>query len=184
MPNRLCGKDYFAWKVISVSGDVVFASDGLGINVDCNVDNEDVLKDLDIVIVCGGRRIQEKASKPLSTWLRSVEKQGVALGAICSGSFILADAGLLDGYRCSIHWEHMAALAERYPHIAVSPNIFTIDKGRYTSSGGTTPVDMMLHIIRLQCGVVEVSVSTGFISSSHFSKAYKESYGHSPSAEH
>jgi transcriptional regulator GlxA family with amidase domain len=287
MANRLCGKDFFAWRVISVSGDVVSASDGLGLNVDCDVEDDDVLEDLDIVIVCGGRQVQNKASKPLSIWLRSAEKHGVALGAICSGSYILAEAGLLDGYRCSIHWEYMAALADQYPHIAVSPNIFTIDRDRYTSSGGTTPVDMMLHIIRLQCGVDvsagvaeqfiydrirraddeqrvplrhaegrhseklvvaaalmdanikepisqedlasyvglsrrqlqrlfqrylsctpsnyylqvrlqrarqllrqtsfsvgEVSVSTGFISSTHFSKAYKENYGHSPSAEH
>ncbi len=287
MANRLCGKNHFAWKVISVSGDVVSASDGLGITVDCDVADEDVLSDLDVVIVCGGRRVQKNASKPLSTWLRLADKQGVALGAVCTGSFILAEAGLLDGYRCSIHWENMAALADQYPHITVSPNIFTIDRGRYTCSGGTSPVDMMLHIIRLQCGVevsagvaeqfiyerirraddeqriplrhaegrrseklvvaaalmdanirepisqedlasyvglsrrqlqrlfqrylsctpsnyylqirlqrarqllrqtsfsvVEVSVSTGFVSSSHFSKAYKENYGHSPSAEH
>jgi transcriptional regulator GlxA family with amidase domain len=286
MANRICGENDYAWKTLSMTGDAVFASDGLSINVDCGVKDEKVLDDLDAIIVCGGRRVKNNISKELSVWLRSVDKQGVGLGAICTGSYILADAGLLDGYSCSIHWENLAALADQFPNISVSKKIFTIDRDRFTSSGGMTPVDMMLHIISLQCGpdvsagiaeqfihervrqsddeqrvplrhsegrqsekllvaaelmdanirepisqeelasyvglsrrqlqrlfqrylsctpssyylkirlqrarqllrqtgnsIVEISVSTGFISSSHFSKAYRELYGHSPSTE-
>ena len=286
MANRICGENDYVWKTLSVTGDAVSASDSLSVNVDCGIRDKDALDDLDAIIVCGGRRIERNTSKSLSVWLRSVDKRGIGLGAICTGTYVLADAGLLDGYSCSIHWENMAALADQFPSIIVSPKIFTIDRDRYTSSGGTTPVDMMLHIIGAQCGpdvsagvaeqfiferirqsddeqrvplrhsegrqsekllvaaelmdanirepisqeelasyvglsrrqlqrlfqryvsctpsnyylkirlqrarqllrqtghsIVEISVSTGFVSSSHFSKAYKEMYGHSPSAE-
>jgi len=286
MANRICGENDYSWKTLSTTGKPVLASDGLSINVDCGMQEKDALKDLDVLIVCGGRRVEVNISKSLSVWLRSVDKQGIGLGAICTGSYILADAGLLDGYSCSVHWENMAAMADLFPAIDVSPKIFTIDRDRFTSSGGTTPVDMMLHIISQQCGpdvsvgvaeqfiferirqsdddqrvplrhsegrqsekllvaaelmdanirepisqeelasyvglsrrqlqrlfrrylsctpssyylkvrlqrarqllrqtsssIVEISASTGFISSSHFSKAYKELYGHSPSTE-
>jgi len=286
MANRICGGNDYAWKTLSISGEPVSASDGLSINVDCGIRDEGALNDLDMLVVCGGRRVEQNTSKSLSVWLRSVDKQGIGMGAICTGSYILADAGLLDGYSCSVHWENMAAIADLFPNTDVSAKIFTIDRNRLTSSGGTTPLDMMLHIISTQYGpdvsagvaeqfiyerirrsdddqrvplrhsegrqsekllvsaelmdanirepisqeelasyvglsrrqlqrlyqrylsctpssyylkirlqrarqllrqtsssIVEISASTGFISSSHFSKAYKELYGHSPSTE-
>ena len=286
MANRILGENDYAWKILSMTGDAVCASGGLSVNVDGGVHDKAALDGLDAVIVCGGRRVENNTSKALSVWLRSVEKQGLGLGAICTGSHILADAGLLNGYSCSIHWENLTALAEQFPNITVSKNIFSIDRDRFTSSGGMTPVDMMLYIISSQFGpdvsagvaeqfiferirqsddeqrvplrhsegrqseklliaaelmeanirepisqeelasyvdlsrrqlqrlfqrylsctpstyylkirlqrarqllrqtsdsIVEISVSTGFVSSSHFSKAYREMYGHSPSTE-
>lgn len=140
------------------------ASDGLSINVDCSIDRECVLQGLDTVIVCGGRRVENNTRRSLMLWLKSANQKGIGLGAICTGSYILADAGLLDGYRCSIHWENMAALTDLFPHVAVSRNVFTIDRNRYTSSGGATPVDMMLYFVKAQCGVeVSAGVAEQFI---------------------
>ncbi len=286
MANRICGENEYAWTTLSLTGDAVSASDGLSIIVDRGIGDDGATQGLDVIIVCGGQRVEQNLSQSLRKWLRSADQQAKGLGAICTGSFILADAGLLDGYSCSIHWENLAALEDQFPNVDVRRKIFTIDRNRYTSSGGTTPVDMMLHIIRLQCGlevsagvaeqfifdrirrpddeqrvplrhtegrqseklviaaelmdanikepigqedlasyvglsrrqlqrlfqrylsctpstyyvqvrlqraqqllrqtsksVVEISVSTGFVSSSHFSKAYKKHFGHSPSAE-
>ena len=91
-------------------------------------------------------------------------RKGIALGAICTGSQLLAEAGLLEGYRCSIHWENLAAVSDLFPGVTVSRSVFTIDRNRYTSSGGTAPVDMMLHIIRAQCGAeVSAGVADQFI---------------------
>ena len=219
-------------------------------------------------------------------WLRKAAKGGTWLGSVCTGSYVLARAGLLEGYRCSIHWENFASLTDAFPDVQVRRSIYTIDRDRMTSSGGTTPIDMMLYLVRHRCGsavtagvaeqfiyervrnpddlqrvplrhfvgrqsiklvvavelmeanirepisqvelaqyvglsrrqlqrlfqkfllctpsryylqirlqrarelllqtdlsLFEISAQTGFVSSSHFSKTYKEIYGHSPSAE-
>ena len=164
MANRICGEEFYAWKTISIDGEPVHASDGLRVSVDFGIDDEASLNDLDVIIVCGGIRVEENASKALTKWLKTVSKKGIALGAICTGSYILAESGLLDGYRCSIHWENMTAVMDLFPSVAVSRSVFTIDRNRYTSSGGTTPVDMMLHLIAAQCGAeVSAGVAEQFI---------------------
>jgi AraC family transcriptional regulator, glycine betaine-responsive activator len=164
MANRIRGNEFYSWKTISVNGEPVSASDGLEVNVDLGIDDEASMNDVDVVIVCGGIRVEENASKALTKWLKVVNQKGIALGAICTGSYILAEAGLLDGYRCSIHWENMAAVMDLFPNVAVSRSVFTIDRIRYTSSGGTTPVDMMLHLISAQCGAeVSAGVAEQFI---------------------
>ena len=134
---------FYSWRTLSIDGEPVTASDGVSVNVDCSIASENALKDLDAIIVCTGRRVEKNSNKSLSALLKSINKKGLGLGAICTGSYILAEAGLLDGYRCSVHWENMSALSLLYPEVAVSRNVFTIDRNRYTSSGGTTPVDMM-----------------------------------------
>ncbi|MFS2202915.1 GlxA family transcriptional regulator, partial [Pseudomonas sp. Pseusp3] len=67
--------------------------------------------------------------------------------AVCTGSWALACAGLLDGFDCSVHWECLAAMQEAFPRVAMSTRLFTLDRNRFTSSGGTAPLDMMLHLI-------------------------------------
>ncbi len=152
MANRICKREVYRWRTISETGEDVVASDGLSVNADYAIDDPDVFSDLDIVIVCGGRRVSEQTTEPILRFLKTTRKHGIALGAICTGSYVLARAGLLDGYRCSIHWENIASLTDRFPGVSVTRSIYTIDRDRYTSSGGTAPVDMMLHLVRLQCG--------------------------------
>ena len=164
MANRVLGDEYYSWTIITESGDAMSASDGLNINADHSIQDDNLLNSLDIVVVCTGRRVENATTRPVERWLKLANQKSVALGAICTGSYVLARAGLLDGLRCSIHWENMAALADAYPNIAVSRNVFTIDQNRFTSSGGTTPVDMMLHIIRAQVGPeVAAGVAEQFI---------------------
>jgi transcriptional regulator GlxA family with amidase domain len=74
------------------------------------------------------------------------------MGAVCTGSWALAKAGLLDGYECSVHWEVLAAMQEAWPRVTVTTRLFSIDRTRYTSSGGTAPMDMMLHLIGREHG--------------------------------
>ena len=164
MANRIRRDEFYSWKTISESSESVSASDGLSINADCKITDDDVFDDIDAVIVCGGRRIEQHCHSATIKWLRSANQKGMILGAICTGSYILAKAGLLDGYRCSIHWENLAAVADANPNCAVTRSIFMIDRDRYTCSGGTTPVDMMLHIIRSHCGSeVSAGVAEQFI---------------------
>ena len=164
MANRIRREEIYSWSVITETGEPMAASDGLSINADFAIQEERLLDQLDLIIVCTGRRVENSYTKPIERWLKLANQKGVALGAVCTGSYVLARAGLLDGYRCSIHWENLAALTDAHPEIAVSRSVFTIDRNRFTSSGGTTPVDMMLHIVRAECGAeVSAGVAEQFI---------------------
>ena len=164
MANRICGSEVYSWKTISATGESVSASDGLSINVDCGIESKNILDALDTLIVCGGIGVSKNTGPRVLKWLKKANQQGLALGSICTGSYALAKAGLLDGFHCSIHWENMAALEDMFPRIVVDRSIFTIDRTRCTSSGGTAPVDMMLHFIKLKCGAqVSAGVAEQFI---------------------
>ncbi len=164
MANRLSGQTFYSWRTIGETGEDVVASDGLSVNAEYSIDDPDVFSDLDIIIVCGGRRIDESTTERILRWLKLADNHGIVLGAVCTGSYILAKAGLLDGYRCSVHWENIASLTDLFPSVSVSRNVYTIDRNRYTSSGGTAPVDMMLHLVRMQLGGdVSAGVAEQFI---------------------
>ena len=102
--------------------------------------------------------------RSLFAGLRRLDRQGADIGALCTGSHILARAGLLDGYRCTIHWENLAAFTEDFPQIEVTSELFEIDRNRFTCSGGTAALDMMLNMIALQHGhELATAVSEQFI---------------------
>ena len=164
MANRITRQPHFSWRTLSQDGGAVTASDQLSVNVDAGIHDAGALDDVDAVIVCGGARVEDHTSEPVLKWLRKVAKNGTGLGATCTGSYVLAKAGVLDGYRCSIHWENIAALADMFRNVQVSRSVFTIDRNRYTCSGGTSPVDMMLFFIADRCGVdVAAGVAEQFI---------------------
>ncbi len=152
MANRVAGEKVFQWRMISESGGPVGASDGISIGADCAIDDEAALGELEAVVVCGGERIRNHCRKPLQHWLRACAARGLALGSTCTGSYLLASAGVLEGYRCSVHWEEYAALTEHFPKVTVGRSIYTIDRDRFTSSGGTAPIDMMLYFVRQALG--------------------------------
>ena len=164
MANRLSGSSFYSWRTIGETGEDVVASDGLSVNAEYSIDDPDVFSDLDAVFVCGGRRIDQSTTEPMLRWLKKADAHGIALGATCTGSYVLARAGLLDGYRCSVHWENIASVTDLFPNVSVSRSVYTIDRNRYTSSGGTAPVDMMLHLVRHQLGAeVSAGVAEQFV---------------------
>jgi transcriptional regulator GlxA family with amidase domain len=71
---------------------------------------------------------------------------------LCTGGYALAKAGLLDKYRATIHWENLPALREEFPRILLSNQLFTIDRDRFTCSGGIAPLDLMLHLVKTKLG--------------------------------
>jgi transcriptional regulator GlxA family with amidase domain len=91
-------------------------------------------------------------------------RQGAIIGALCTGSYLLARAGLLDNRRCAVHWEKLNEFAEEFPEIEVSSNIYEIDQDRVTCSGGTAALDMMLDLIGQHHGqTIANDVSAQFI---------------------
>jgi len=108
--------------------------------------------DCDVVFVCAGTRPQKYLSSVLQNELRSLSLRGKALGSVCTGSFALAYAGILTGYRCTIHWEDIETFKEVYPNLDITATLFEIDRNRFTCSGGTAPLDMMIYSIKLDHG--------------------------------
>lgn len=150
MANRVLRQDSYFWTTLSADGQGVRASDGLEVSVDRSISDDESVADLDVVIVCGGVRVEQNCHPDLLRWLRRVAQRGLGMGAVCTGATVLATAGVLDGYQCSVHWENVATLREAFPQVRVRGGVFSIDRNRYTSSGGTAPIDMMLHFISQQ----------------------------------
>ena len=164
MANRICNENIYQWKVISETGAPVSASDGLSVNVDCGIEDREALTGMDVLIVCGGWKIEQNTTGVIVRWLRSIAQSNIGFGSTCTGSYVLAKAGLLNGFRCSVHWENMGAMADLFPNAHVSRSVYTIDRNRYTCSGGTSPVDMMLYLIKRECGLeVSAGVAEQFI---------------------
>ncbi|MDF7811827.1 DJ-1/PfpI family protein [Hymenobacter sp. YC55] len=82
------------------------------------------------------------------TWLREQQVRGVRICSICTGAFVLAEAGLLDGRKCTTHWRRLAELQARYPRLITQPNtLFVHDGGLYTSAGVTAGIDLALYLL-------------------------------------
>jgi transcriptional regulator GlxA family with amidase domain len=87
--------------------------------------------------------------------LRNAASRGARIASICTGAFVLAEAGLLDGLRATTHWRAANILAERYPNIQVEPDVLFIDNGQIlTSAGVASGVDLCLHMITFDYGAV------------------------------
>jgi AraC family transcriptional activator FtrA len=107
----------------------------------------------DTIVIPGWRSPDEAPPPLLLAKLRRAFERGARLCSICSGVFVLAAAGVLDGRRATTHWRYVAALAARYPRIRVQPNALYVDEGRVLSSAGSAAgLDMLLHMVRCDFG--------------------------------
>jgi transcriptional regulator GlxA family with amidase domain len=149
MANRLCRQDVYTWSLLSLDGAPVPASNGLALAPTLPLD---AMTEADVIFVCGGIDVQRAVNRELLSALRKLAQSRVALGGLCTGGYALAKAGLLDKYRAAIHWENMSALREEFPRIHFTAQLFAIDRDRYTCSGGTAPLDLMLNIIKEHLG--------------------------------
>lgn len=143
--NRLSGSALFEWQLVSADGNPVAASNGISVAAQGSLAE---LDKVDMVIVCAGLEAPEverdvKVHHPL----RRLARHGTVVGAISSGSFLLAEAGLLAGRRCTVHWEYLEAFRTRYPQLEVTEDLYVIDRNMFTCSGGTAALDMMVHFI-------------------------------------
>jgi AraC family transcriptional regulator, transcriptional activator FtrA len=112
-----------------------------------------LLDSADTIVIPGWRAVDEAPPPRLLAQLRSAFDRGARLCSICSGVFVLAAAGVLDGRRATTHWRYVARLAERYPRIRVEPNALYVDEGRVlTSAGSAAGLDMLLHLVRRDFG--------------------------------
>src|SRR5690242_9036574 len=147
--NRLIGREAYQWRLASLDGKPLAASNGIPLPA---LKPDAALKAAHYLFACGGLRIKSTDERKYLAILREAARRRIAVGSLSTGTYLLARAGLLDGYRCTIHWESRAAFKEDFPDLNCTSKIYEIDRDRLTCSGGTAAMDMMLHIIADQHG--------------------------------
>lgn len=161
LANLTVGFEAYAWRSVSEDGRAVRSSCGLDLASHSSLAEERARlatrERPSVAVVCGGMNVRSHRSRPASAWLRECRRRGVALASLCTGSDLLAEAGLLDGRRCTIHWENLPDFAERFPALQVSTGVYEIDGDVYTCAGGTASFDMILHLIAQDFGEAVVS---------------------------
>ncbi|GAB2834091.1 helix-turn-helix domain-containing protein [Actinoallomurus bryophytorum] len=114
----------------------------------------DELASAGTVIVPACRDVDEEPPADLVQAVRAAYDRGARVVSICTGAFVLAAAGLLDGRRATTHWMHAGLLAARYPRVRVDPEVLYIDEGQVlTAAGKASGMDLCLHIVRLDHGM-------------------------------
>jgi AraC family transcriptional regulator, glycine betaine-responsive activator len=149
LANRVAEKTFYKWTMHSIDGKPVAASNGILAMVDGDLD---AIGPHAVVVICAGLNVQRYADKRLMSWLRKSARRGIDIGAVCTGAHLLAESGILDGYRCTIHWENLPGFVEAFPDIEVTGGLYEIDRDRFTSAGGTSALDMFLALIAQQHG--------------------------------
>lgn len=140
--------------LIASTLEAVQASNGMRVLPDYSIEQA---PPLDTLLVVGSNPIPASYDRPLLNWLRRQSELGVPLGGICTGSHLLACAGLLKGYRCTLHWEDIEQVKEKFPGIIISNQLYELDRDRYTCSGGTASMDMVLQLVGREPGGVELA---------------------------
>ena len=151
MANRMLARKVYHWRLVTLDGEPAQASNGIRLSVDASMaeEREHIRRGErpDHLFVCASTHVERFQDRKLNAWLASLDRQGIAVGGLCTGAWVLADAGLLDGRRCAIHWEQLPAMAEKFPEVEVYADLFERDGRIHTCAGGTASLDMMLALI-------------------------------------
>lgn len=142
--NRYDNTERYAWKIVSENNHPVTCSNGLTIMPDTGL--EELLRD-DIVLICGGMSIDQSSTKTVLNWLRREARRGVSIGGLCTGAFTMAKAGLLQGKKCTIHWENYDSFLEEFDAVDLTKAVYIVDGNRFTSAGGMSSLDLMLKLM-------------------------------------
>lgn len=148
--NRELGAEVYTWDFVSVDDKPVMASDGLSVLP--TLSSKEAHK-FDYFFVCAGMQSNPPNRAALNSTMQRFARQSKVFGALCIGSFMLARAGFLDGYEFTLHWENQPAFAEEFPELEISPNLYVMDRDRWTGSGGLSSMDIALHIIAEHNGI-------------------------------
>jgi AraC family transcriptional activator FtrA len=141
---------WYRYATVKAEPGPIRAAGGITIEAE---DDLDLLQDASLIIVPGWRGADAPVPSTLCSALQSAHSQGTRIASICSGVFVLAAAGLLEGKTATTHWRYAKLLANRYPTVTVDPDVLFVEKdGIYTSAGSAAGLDLGLHIIRQDFG--------------------------------
>ena len=161
--NQLSGKPLYEWVLVSADGQAVESSNGMVSMVHHAIADA---PEVDLIVVCASFDPQHAATPPVLAWLRRMAARGKTLAGVDTGSHVLALAGLLDGHRATIHWEHLDSFTAEFPNVEAAQDLFVIDRRRFSAAGATACLDLMLTLIGAHHGHdLAAAVSDWFIYS-------------------
>jgi transcriptional regulator GlxA family with amidase domain len=145
------GLPVYDFAVASAEGPRLTSRSGFALHVEHGLER---LESADLIAVPACARYETRDFPPeLLEALRSAVDRGARVLSVCSGVFVLAAAGLLDGRRCTVHWHHAEELARAYPRLTVEPDVLYVDEDPVITSAGTAAgIDACLHIVRKEQG--------------------------------
>ena len=145
------GDNWYRFAVAGVDQGEMRSTGGLRFMVDGGLE---LLAEAGTIVIPGWRGIDSAVPQDLIEALQAAHARGTRILSFCSGVFVLAAAGLLDGKRATTHWRYTDALTERHPEIGVSPDVLYVDAGDVLTSAGTAAgLDLCLHLIRRDFGM-------------------------------
>ncbi|MEM1420793.1 MAG: GlxA family transcriptional regulator [Pseudomonadota bacterium] len=142
--NLVAERELYRWRLASEDGARAICSNRSVTLVDQGL--EPLQRD-ERLFVISGLGVRERITRKAVDYLRRNHAHGVQLGAICSGAYALARAGVLDGQACAIHWEFHDAFTEEFPDVVLRRSVFVADAPIVSASGGPAAADLMLHLI-------------------------------------
>lgn len=158
--NEVQNQTLYHWSLYTEDGAPVRSSSLIKVTPDGSLDD---IHDLDILFLVSDVPETLSEHTRLINKIRYLSRRGMIIGAISGGIFPLAEAGLLDGYRCAVHWYYQEAFREQYPRVEATSRLFEIDRNRYTCAGGTAALDLMLTLMSDDLGqAVSNEISSWF----------------------
>ncbi len=143
-------ENWYRFEVVKAEPGEVRGAGGLQVEASNDLG---LMLQADLIIIPGWCDVAAPVPEPLCEVLRTAHLKGTRIASICSGVFVLAAAGLLDGRTATTHWRYTDALVSRFPEITVDPDVLFVESDRiYTSAGSAAGLDLGLHIIREDFG--------------------------------
>lgn len=160
------GPSWYRFASAAIEPGPLRAHGGLMVTSD---DSIELLDKADLIVMAGWKGADVPVPDALAKRLRKSWQRGARLASICSGAFVLAATGLLDGRRAATHWRYADKLRERHPAVDVDAGVLYIEEDRvFTSAGSAAGIDLMLHLVRGDFGVEAAnSVARRLVMPSH-----------------
>lgn len=148
-------EDWYRFRTVAIEAGPLRAAGGLMVEVDHDLS---ILQGASLILVPGWRSISAPVPHEIVAALRSAHANGARLASICSGTFVLAATGLLDGRRATTHWRYLDAFREQFPKVLLEPDVLYLDEGdMLTSAGSAAGLDLCLHIVRRDFGTLHAN---------------------------
>lgn len=142
--NLISARELYEWTLVAPDRQTQTASCGIEVSV---ASPGPPSGNIDRLYVVSGSNVARHVDARILDYLRRASRHGTPLGGICSGGYVLASAGFMDGLECAIHWAFHDGFEEAFPNARLSRSVFVANEPIVTAAGGPAAADLMLHLI-------------------------------------